>query len=76
MLVLTRKSDEAIKLGDDITITVIEITGNQVRLGIEAPDSVRIYRKEIYEKIKSENIRASKASFDEFTKLREKFKKI
>ncbi len=76
MLVLTRKSDEAIKLGDDITITVIEIKGNQVRLGIEAPTGVRIYRKEIYEKIKSENIIASRASLDEFAKLREKFKQI
>ncbi|MEW6417037.1 MAG: carbon storage regulator CsrA [Nitrospirota bacterium] len=74
MLVLTRKSDEAIKLGDDITITVIEIKGNQVRLGIDAPTNIRIYRKELYEKIKSENIMSSLLSIDEFKKIKEALK--
>lgn len=74
MLVLTRKSDEAIKLGDDITITVIEIKGNQVRLGIEAPSDIRVYRKELYEKIKTENIKASTISIDEFIKIKERLK--
>lgn len=74
MLVLTRKSEESIKLGEDITITVLEIKGNQVRLGIDAPSNIRVYRKEIYEKIRSENIEASKASMDEFEKLRERFR--
>lgn len=70
MLVLTRKSGEAIKLGDDITITVVEIKGNQVRLGIEAPAQVRVYRKELYEKIKSENIVSAGLSIEEFTKIK------
>lgn len=74
MLVLTRRSEEAIKLGDDITITVVEIKGNQVRLGIEAPADVRIYRKELYEKIKLENIQASVLSTDEFAKIKELLK--
>ncbi len=74
MLVLTRKSDEAIKLGDDITITVIEIKGNQVRLGIEAPSDIRVYRKELYEKIRTENIKASIISIDEFIKIKERLK--
>lgn len=74
MLVLTRRSDEAVKLGDDITITVVEIKGNQVRLGIEAPAGIRIYRNEIYEKIRAENIRASAVSVEVFRKIKEKLK--
>jgi carbon storage regulator len=69
MLVLTRKSDESIKLGDDITITVIEIKGNSVRLGITAPSHVRIYRKELYDKIKNENLLSSNLLMDEFKKI-------
>jgi len=74
MLVLTRRSGEAIKLSDDITITVVEIKGNQVRLGIEAPLDVRIYRKELYETIKLENIQASVLSTDEFAKIKKLLK--
>jgi carbon storage regulator len=69
MLVLTRKSDESIKLGDDIAIKIVEIKGNSVRLGIEAPDHLRIYRKELYDKIRSENILSSSQPVDEFTKI-------
>jgi carbon storage regulator len=69
MLVLTRKSDESIKLGDDITVKIVEIKGNSVRLGIEAPDHLRIYRKELYDKIQSENILSSSLPVDEFTKI-------
>ncbi|MBI5665818.1 MAG: carbon storage regulator CsrA [Nitrospirae bacterium] len=69
MLVLTRKSDESLKLGDDITITIVEIKGNSVRLGIEAPTGLRIYRKELYEKIKQENLKASKLLMTEFKKI-------
>jgi len=73
MLVLTRKSDEAIRLGDEIRITVIEIKGNQVRLGIEAPRDVRIHREEVYEKIMKENVMSSGISMEEFEKLKEVF---
>lgn len=69
MLVLTRKSDESIKLGDDITITIVEIKGNSVRLGIEAPGKMRIYRKELYDRIKNENVIASNLLVDEFAKI-------
>lgn len=75
MLVLTRKSDEAIKLGDDVTVTIIEIKGNQVRLGIEAPANVRVYRKELYDKIQSENILSSELSVFDFDKIKDKLKK-
>ncbi|MDA8168211.1 MAG: carbon storage regulator CsrA [Nitrospiraceae bacterium] len=74
MLVLTRKSKEAVKIGNDIIITVIEVKRNQVRLGIEAPAGVRVYRKELYEKIMKENIISSGISVEEFKKLKEAIK--
>ena len=60
MLVLTRKVKESITIGNDITVTVLEIRGNQVRIGIEAPRSTTINRTEIFESIAQENIKASK----------------
>jgi carbon storage regulator len=62
MLVITRKSGERICLGDDITITVMEISGSTVRLGIEAPRSLPVYRSEIYAAVKEENRAAAQAS--------------
>jgi len=70
MLVLTRKSDESINLGDDITITVVEIKGNSVRLGIKAPEKIRIFRKELYDRIKKENLLSSNLLMEQFTKIR------
>ena len=55
MLALSRKKDEAIVINDDIEITVIEIKGDQVKLGITAPKSVPIYRKEVYAQIQTAN---------------------
>ena len=55
MLVLSRKRDEVIKIGDDIEITVVDIRGDKVRLGITAPKEVMVHRKEVYEEIKKEN---------------------
>ena len=55
MLALSRKKDEAIVINDDIEITVIEIKGDQVKLGISAPKSVPIYRKEVYAQIQAAN---------------------
>ena len=49
MLVLTRKPGEKICVGDNITVTVVEVTGNRIRLGIEAPEEVRILRSELYQ---------------------------
>ena len=51
MLVLTRKRDEQIMIGDNITVTVVEIRGDKVRLGIEAPVEVPVHRQEVYEAI-------------------------
>ncbi|MBN1903848.1 MAG: carbon storage regulator CsrA [Deltaproteobacteria bacterium] len=64
MLVLTRKVDESITIGHFITISILEVKGNQVKLGIKAPKDVHINRTEIYEKIMSENIKASQTEID------------
>ena len=61
MLILTRKLGEAIAIGDDIWVTVVDIQGRQIRLGIDAPKSLPVYRAEIYERIKTENQRAASA---------------
>jgi carbon storage regulator len=55
MLVITRRSGERVVLGDDITITVLEISGSTVRLGIDAPTEVPVYRHEIWLAVKAEN---------------------
>jgi carbon storage regulator len=62
MLVITRKSGERICLGDDITITVMEISGSTVRIGIDAPRALPVYRAEIYAAVKEENRAAAQAS--------------
>jgi carbon storage regulator len=61
MLVLTRKSDEKITIGDDIVVSVLEIKGSQVKLGIDAPKGVAVHRSEIYERIQDENLLAASA---------------
>jgi carbon storage regulator len=55
MLVLSRQRDQTIVIGDDIEITVVDIRGDKVRLGINAPSHVPVHRKEVYEAIKREN---------------------
>ena len=62
MLILTRKLGEQITIGDDITITLLEIKGVQVKLGIKAPKSISIHRQEIYERIRKENLNSSEVS--------------
>ncbi|HED08919.1 MAG TPA: carbon storage regulator [Ignavibacteria bacterium] len=62
MLVLTRKTDDEIKINSEITIKVLSISEGHVKLGISAPDNVEIYRGEIYDKIKKATIEASKSS--------------
>lgn len=71
MLVLTRKRNEAIQIGDDIEIKVLAIEGDQIKLGIAAPQSVDIYRKEIYLDIKQQNNEAAGVSLDLFEMLKE-----
>jgi carbon storage regulator len=59
MLILTRKLGEKINIGDDITVTLLEIKGTQVKLGIEAPKTIEIHRQEVYERIREENLSSS-----------------
>ncbi|OWZ84850.1 carbon storage regulator CsrA [Natranaerobius trueperi] len=74
MLVLTRKANESIMLGDDIELTVVAIEGDRVKVGIKAPKDVEIYRSEVYQKIQKENLEASKVSGNMLGKLTEAFK--
>lgn len=62
MLILTRKSGEAIRIGDHITLKVIEIRGNQVRIGIDAPRALAVHREEIYALIQEQNLAAAQSS--------------
>lgn len=62
MLALSRKKDEAIIINNNIEVTIIEVKGDQVKLGISAPKSVPIYRKEVYEQIQEANKEAANAS--------------
>jgi carbon storage regulator len=59
MLVLSRHRDETIMIGDDVEITVVDIRGDKVRLGVHAPREVRVHRKEVYQAIQQENTEAS-----------------
>lgn len=61
MLALSRKKDEAVIINDDIEITIIEIKGDQVKIGISAPKSVPIYRKEVYMQIQNANKQAAQS---------------
>jgi carbon storage regulator len=54
MLILTRKVGETLMVGEDVTVTVMAVNGNQVRIGINAPKDVEVHREEIYERIKEE----------------------
>ena len=58
MLILSRKTNQKICVGDSIEITVIEVRGDQVKIGVEAPRTVKVFRKEIYDEIQRENTAA------------------
>jgi carbon storage regulator len=67
MLVLSRTRDETIMIGDDVEITIVDIRGDKVRLGINAPAHVPVHRKEVYDAIKRENAQAAKINPGEIT---------
>jgi carbon storage regulator len=59
MLVLSRHRDESIMIGDDIVVTIVDIRGDKVRLGIDAPTAIPVHRQEVFEAIQRENRKAS-----------------
>jgi len=59
MLILSRRINEKIVIGDDIVISVVEVRGDQVKLGIEAPRNVKVFRQEVYDAIQDENRKAA-----------------
>src|SRR3954451_22839857 len=69
MLVLSRQRDQAIMIGDDIEVSVVDIRGDKVRLGINAPRSVSVHRKEIYEAIRKENKAAAEVRPEDLAAL-------
>jgi len=64
LLILTRKIGETVAIGDDIQISIVEVKGNQVKLGIQAPKNVQVHRTEVYQKIQDENRLAAQISTD------------
>jgi len=60
MLVLSRQRDESIMIGDNIVVTIVDIRGDKVRLGINAPTEIPVHRQEVYEAIQRENLRSSR----------------
>ncbi len=71
MLVLSRHRDESIMIGDDVVVTIVDIRGDKVRLGIEAPQDIPVHRQEVYEAIQRENQKASQVRPSSTRKLGE-----
>ena len=69
MLILARKSNERIMIGNEIEISVVEIRGDQVKLGIVAPASVKVYRREVFDAIQAENQEAARTAPRDLTEL-------
>jgi carbon storage regulator len=69
MLVLTRKAGEGIIIGDDIKITVVELKGGGVRIGIDAPRAMKVHRQEVFERIKQENMEAAQWDIADLNEL-------
>jgi len=74
MLVLTRKAGESIVIGSQVRITVLEMQGRQIRLGIDAPPEISVHRGEVYERIKEENQQAAMAGEEELKVLSQAYK--
>ena len=67
MLILSRKINEKIKIGSDITLTIIEVRGDQVKIGVEAPKHVKVFREEVFQAIQEENKAAAASALSDRT---------
>lgn len=76
MLVLSRKKNESIIIGDNIEIVIVDIKGDQVKVGVKAPKNITVHRAEVYEEIQRENLEAAKMKSAKMTGLGDLFKKI
>lgn len=74
MLVLSRKTNESIMIGNDVEIKIVEVKGDYVKLGISAPKSIPVHRKEVYEAIQRENIKATETQITDLSQLDDIFK--
>lgn len=74
MLVLSRQRDETIMIGDDVELTVVDIRGDKVRIGINAPAHIPVHRKEVYDAIKRENEQAARLNQAEVETIRSALK--
>ncbi len=69
MLVLTRRTNEKIRIGDNVVLTILEVRGDQVRLGIEAPRAVSVHREEVWVELQAQNLAAASPSQEQMDKL-------
>ena len=76
MLVLSRQRDESIMIGDQIEITVVDIRSDKVRLGISAPRTVQVHRKEIFDSIRLENMEASRVQVEDLAEADDHLRNI
>lgn len=76
MLVLTRKSEESVIIGNNIEVKVLAVRGDQVSIGFSAPDDVSIYRKEVYDAIQKENLQAVKHANQDMSWLQDKLSNV
>lgn len=75
MLILARKEEQSIMIGDSIEVSILSIKGDHVKIGINAPGDVKVYRKEVFEEIQSANIEAAKTDASKIAQLGSLFHK-